>query len=386
MRTVRLIVAGLFAMLVGSTAFAAACDGFTDVDSGNTTYCSAVTFLKDKGITLGCTGTTYCPNDYVTRLQMALFVERVARGGPDNVLTDATDAIGGGNHNIAGHVAAAYGTVGGGSFNASYDAYGVVGGGLANFAGAPFAVAAGGEGNTSQGHASVVSGGESNFASGFDSVIVGGASNQAFGAYSLAAGQFASADQDYCVLFSLWGTDQQMTCGGKTNVFRIGGTHGVSIEYFGQEVGGAGSEYVRIGDLSPGKTIDAWNGAYLSDGGTWTNASDRNAKTDLAAIDSQSVLARVAALPITTWRYKADTDELHLGPMAQDFHAAFGLGADDRHIATIDEGGVALAAIQGLNAKLEADQALIAQQAHELAQQAHELAEIKAQLAALVAH
>ena len=39
--------------------------------------------------------------------------------------------------------------------------------------------------------------------------------------------------------------------------------------------------------------------------------------------------------------------------MAQDFHAAFGLGSDDRHIATVDEEGVALAAIQGLNLKLE---------------------------------
>jgi phage shock protein A len=40
--------------------------------------------------------------------------------------------------------------------------------------------------------------------------------------------------------------------------------------------------------------------------------------------------------------------------MAQDFHAAFGLnGADDKHIATVDEEGVALAAIQGLNQKVE---------------------------------
>jgi cell division protein FtsB len=39
--------------------------------------------------------------------------------------------------------------------------------------------------------------------------------------------------------------------------------------------------------------------------------------------------------------------------MAQDFHAAFGLGADDKHIATVGADGVALAAIQGLNRKLE---------------------------------
>ena len=38
--------------------------------------------------------------------------------------------------------------------------------------------------------------------------------------------------------------------------------------------------------------------------------------------------------------------------MAQDFYAAFGIGPDDRHIATVDADGVVLAAIQGLNQKL----------------------------------
>jgi uncharacterized protein YceH (UPF0502 family) len=44
----------------------------------------------------------------------------------------------------------------------------------------------------------------------------------------------------------------------------------------------------------------------------------------------------------------------HLGPMAQDFHAIFKIGTDEKHIAPIDEGGVAFAAIQGLNEKVEA--------------------------------
>ena len=58
-------------------------------------------------------------------------------------------------------------------------------------------------------------------------------------------------------------------------------------------------------------------------------------------------------LPLTTWNYKADTGTRHLGPMAQDFFAAFGIGPDDQHIATVDADGVALAAIQGLHQKLE---------------------------------
>ena len=47
--------------------------------------------------------------------------------------------------------------------------------------------------------------------------------------------------------------------------------------------------------------------------------------------------------------------------MAQDFYAAFNVGPDDKHIAMVDEGGVALAAIQGLNAKLKEKEAEIAE-------------------------
>jgi hypothetical protein len=72
-------------------------------------------------------------------------------------------------------------------------------------------------------------------------------------------------------------------------------------------------------------------------------------------LDCQSVLARVAALPLTEWNYKNEAAGIrHVGPMAQDFQAAFQLnGGDDKHISVVDESGVALAAIQGLNQKLE---------------------------------
>ena len=39
--------------------------------------------------------------------------------------------------------------------------------------------------------------------------------------------------------------------------------------------------------------------------------------------------------------------------MAQDFAAAFGVGEDERYITASDADGVALAAIQGLNKKVE---------------------------------
>ena len=77
--------------------------------------------------------------------------------------------------------------------------------------------------------------------------------------------------------------------------------------------------------------------------------SDRNAKKDIAPVDTQAILDKVAHLPISNWTYNEEPSGVrHLGPMAQDFHASFGLGSDDRTYNSIDAHGVALAAIQAL--------------------------------------
>ncbi len=100
--------------------------------------------------------------------------------------------------------------------------------------------------------------------------------------------------------------------------------------------------------------ISTSSGAYLSLGGTWTDSSDRNKKRDFVAVDSLDVLRRVSALPISTWSFIQGPAEIrHMGTMAQDFHAAFNLGEDDKHISPLDTGGVALAAIQGLHRMLQ---------------------------------
>ena len=88
--------------------------------------------------------------------------------------------------------------------------------------------------------------------------------------------------------------------------------------------------------------------------GSWSSLSDRNAKTNFTPVNSRELLDRLAQLPIQTWNYKSQSESVrHIGPTAQDFHAAFAVGEDDRHIATVDEAGVALAAIQGLIQKVE---------------------------------
>jgi len=95
-------------------------------------------------------------------------------------------------------------------------------------------------------------------------------------------------------------------------------------------------------------------GAELTPGSSsWTVLSDRNAKTAVQAVDGREVLKKIASLPLNTWQYKTqDAKFRHMGPMAQDFYAAFQLGESDKGIDTVDADGVALAAIQGLNTLL----------------------------------
>lgn len=78
-------------------------------------------------------------------------------------------------------------------------------------------------------------------------------------------------------------------------------------------------------------------------------ASDRNLKRDITPADERAVLETVAALPLSTWRYVNEpSDVRHLGPMAQDFRAAFSLGDSDRTYNAIDAHGVSLASIKAL--------------------------------------
>lgn len=100
-----------------------------------------------------------------------------------------------------------------------------------------------------------------------------------------------------------------------------------------------------VGDILATGTVCANNGVNC--------ASDRNVKAGFESLNAKAILEKVAALPITRWYYTNDTATSHVGPMAQDFYAAFNLGTDDKHIATVDADGVALAAIQGLNQKLD---------------------------------
>ena len=118
----------------------------------------------------------------------------------------------------------------------------------------------------------------------------------------------------------------------------------------------ASTKRLGIGNTAPAFPLEVGtpgtngNGAHVTNGGVWTNGSDRNSKKNFTPVDQKDILAKVADLPITAWQYKREPDSVrHIGPVAQDFYAAFGLGGSDKHIGTVDIDGVALAAIQGLH-------------------------------------
>jgi hypothetical protein len=98
-----------------------------------------------------------------------------------------------------------------------------------------------------------------------------------------------------------------------------------------------------------GKAKVAGNLEVSSCTGCTTAPSDRALKANISSIDPRAVLDRLAALPISQWNYKSDeTSVRHVGPMAQDFRAAFDLGKDDLHIDMIDANGVTMASVQAL--------------------------------------
>jgi hypothetical protein len=105
---------------------------------------------------------------------------------------------------------------------------------------------------------------------------------------------------------------------------------------------------VASGVLQVGFDGTNGNGAYLTAGGTWTNASDENQKDNITNLDDKDILDRISQLHISRWHYKGTKNEYHIGPMAQQFYALFKTGINNTSISSIDPAGIALLGIQAL--------------------------------------
>lgn len=95
------------------------------------------------------------------------------------------------------------------------------------------------------------------------------------------------------------------------------------------------------------------NGAALSQGGTWENASDIHLKTNISELDGRKILDKINSLKITRWMYTGTHDEYHIGPMAQEFYLTFNVGSCNNRISTVDPAGIALVGIQQLSKEVE---------------------------------
>ena len=128
-----------------------------------------------------------------------------------------------------------------------------------------------------------------------------------------------------------------------------------------------------MGNTSINGTLSVSHGCNGCD-----SPSDRNLKANLSAVNPRTILDRLTKIPIQTWNYKSDPESVrHIGPMAQDFRAAFNLGKDDKTLHTVDAQGVTMAAIQGLHRLSLEQQAQIQMLQEKLKQQQKQITALK---------
>jgi hypothetical protein len=274
----------------------------------------------------------------------------------------ASIAGGGNSLGAANRIDANYGSIGGGFGNTimsgSIDS--TIGGGSGNIipTAGEHATVLGGDGNLGGGYCS--------FAAGYHAQAIHDGS---FVWADTTQGDYASIGDDQFCIRATGGVQlspgTRIYCGNQVRqMLNLWGTnYGIGVQ--------ASTLYSRMSDgfawyrggghndaqynSRGGTTLMILNNGGLTVNGTFVSYSDRNPKENFAAVSPREVLDKVTALPISRWNFKGDAATPHVGPMAQDLRAAFALGADDKHIATVDADGVALAEIQGLNQKLEAE-------------------------------
>lgn len=250
-------------------------------------------------------------------------------GGSQNIASGFDATVGGGSHNTASGIHA---TIGGGYGNTASGHDATIGGGAGNTASANSATVGGGLSNDVTGIYGTIGGGYGNTSEGTYSTVPGGILNEASGDYSFASGRRAIVDAAHDGAFLYADANDFDFASTATNEFAVRATGGVrlvtAIDDDGAPIAGV--------ELAPGS-------------GSWSSLSERGAKANVAPVDEGQVLALLAELSISTWNYASQDPSIrHIGPMAQDFYATFGVGEDDEHIGVVDADGVALAAIQGL--------------------------------------
>lgn len=230
---------------------------------------------------------------------------------------------------------------------------------------------------TASGTASFAAG-ASTRATGFGSTAMGFTTN-AGGQGALALGYRVTANADYAVALG-----QRASAAGHTGAFVFGdaSTTDSILATANNQLSVRASGGVRLfsnATLTTGVTLNAG-------GSSWNVVSDRNRKENFLGVDGEELLARVRTVPVTTWNYIAEGREVrHMGPMAQDWHRAFGFNDDDRTINSGDFDGVNFAAVKALEARTTAGTAETAALRAEVASLRSANADLERRLAELEA-
>lgn len=86
--------------------------------------------------------------------------------------------------------------------------------------------------------------------------------------------------------------------------------------------------------------------------GVFNCTSSRTTKENFSLVNGEDVLSRLSKVPVSTWNYISEGNgSRHMGPMAEDFYTAFGLGTSDKSIGVQDLAGVSIAAVKALEAR-----------------------------------
>jgi hypothetical protein len=283
-----------------------------------------------------------------------LYISTIAGGEANAIIDAAGGTIGGGHNNLITSTvpilefAPTPATIGGGYGNVSSNA--------------PSSTIGGGFENTASEYGATVGGGMQNRAAGMHATVPGGENNEASGTASFAAGVNAKATNNYAFV---WGGSPEVETTSAAD-------HSFTVRSPGS---------ARF--LTTTATTDPLVGVVLTNGATsWSSLSDSNAKTAIHPVDYRGILNKLAALPVTAWSYKHDPQRRYIGPMAQDFHAAFGLGSDDKSISTLDTDGVTLAAIKGLIEEIDDQDRILSERDAQIGRLEESLRQVREQLRA----
>jgi hypothetical protein len=129
-------------------------------------------------------------------------------------------------------------------------------------------------------------------------------------------------------------------------------THGTGNAYWTQTASDTAFGFAASGG---GTALSVQAGGSMVLAGTLSQGSSRTLKHDIRPAAVNTVLGEVLNLPLYAWRYLSDLNaSLHLGPMAEDVHQRFQVGASPQALAPSDVAGLAAATVQALHQKLAA--------------------------------